>query len=170
MTVNHVDNRSTSSFITDVDSVEVLNDKPVQRDQYGNLILPGYRPPFKKGYDPRRGRGPKIGFKFVTVAEASRLILKMERVIEELQAEKKSRKSLSKPRSATNHGVATRDSKPTPISPTITPRPVDQSAPQVKPEGINSAPIPKAEPIVSPKPVAQAAPETATPVDDDCPF
>ena len=51
----------------------------------------------------------------------------------------------------------------TPISPTITPRPADQNASQVKPGSVVPAVSPKAES----KPIAQEQP---APVDDDCPF
>lgn len=73
------------------------------------------------------------------------------------------RKRGSKPHLAGNHGVATRDSKPTPISPTITPRSVDQNASQVKPERVKSVVAPVVAPI-------QPASKPQNDTDDDCPF
>ena len=170
MRVNQIDFQLSNLILRRMQSAEVLNDKPIQRDQYGNPILPGYRPPFQKGYDPRRGKGPKVGFKFVTIAQASRLILKMEQVIDELRAEKKSRKSTKKPQLAGKLNQSTRDSKVAPISPTITPQSVDQNASQVKPEGVKSA----VSPVVSPKPTiaptSQPVSQTSPEPDDDCPF
>lgn len=161
--LNHVDSRMSKCIFTEVQSEELLTHKfPV--DANGIEIRPGYRPPFNS----ETGRQAAIK----CARERARLVedAKIARAaLRQIHAMLTKRKSLKKPRLAGNHGVVTRDSKPTSNSPTISPRAAKKSASAVKPEGVNSVPTPQAEPRAPLKPAAQAAPETETPV-DDCPF
>ena len=133
-------------------------------DENGIPIKPGYRKPFQKGYDPRRYKGQRK----LTITDASKLIEKLQSMLDDASSNK--RKSLSKPRSATNHGVVTRDLKVASSLPTISPRAVKKNASAVKPEGIN----PAVSPVVSPKPTiappGQPTSQAAQEPDDDCLF
>jgi hypothetical protein len=102
-----------------------------KRDENGVPILKGYRPPFKKGYDPRRYKG-NVRYRMITLADANRLLAKMEAVLDALI--RKSRKLHNKPRlqkSTVAPSVAKKMVSPIRAS--------DQNAAQVKPERVKSA-------------------------------
>ncbi len=116
-------------------------------DENGIEIRPGYRLPFQKGDDPRRFKGPYRSYKGMSVADASRVIAKLESLVDELRRKKTSKSSRAN--STKNHGLQLSDTvaKVAPIS-------------TVKPMA-NPAPIP---------PVTEVQKPANTPEIDDCPF
>lgn len=114
-----------------------------KRDEYGNAILPGYRKPFQKGDDPRRFKG-RARYKCLTQADASRVLSKLEKLVDDLRQQVKRPKRGYKPHLQRQPAMV----EPAPVSPVIAP-----VCPVTSP--INPTPIP---PVV--------LGDTA----DDCPF
>lgn len=124
-------------------------------DANGIPILPGYRPPFAKGNDPRRFKGPYQSHKRLSMADASRVIAKLESLVDALSRKKR-------PNSTKNHSLQ----KLSPIAPLSGNQGVSPTKTQPatgQESQAKSIPEKSVDSACSPKSVAQA-------IDDDCPF